>query len=272
MAKRPRAPARRGCATQAAQHSGESAKKAAGNSASKSKSKPKTKTTGKQTCKTEQKPTFAQTRQASLMRRRIYTPEFLAYARQRFEQTEDSLVDIGQDLGISSESVRLLGKRENWKRYVPPPHGLPPAVKLAAQAETPDHQPQEQSGPQDDGAAGLAQAEGEGGIPPLAGTIAQLHRAVLDELAAIETMRTHSRSAGGSARTARTLANLTETLQRLQRMQPSPANTGPDDADIPIDIDEFRNELARRIDMFVMQRTDAGDGGGAVARAMDAEV
>ena len=82
------------------------------------------------------------------MRRRIYTPEFLAYARQRFEQTEDLLVDIGQDLGISSESVRLLGKRENWKRYVPPPHGLPPAVKLAAQAETPDHQPQEQSGPQ----------------------------------------------------------------------------------------------------------------------------
>jgi hypothetical protein len=272
MAKRPRAPARRGCATQAAQHSGESAKKAAGNSASKSKSKPKTKTTGKQTCKTEQKPTFAQTRQASLMRRRIYTPEFLAYARQRFEQTEDSLVDIGQDLGISSESVRLLGKRENWKRYVRPPHGLPPAVKLAVQAETPDQQPREQFGPQGDGAAVLPQAEGEGGIPPLADTIAQLHRAVLDELAAIETLRTHSRSAGGSARTARTLANLTETLQKLQRMQPTPANTGPVNADMPADIDEFRNELARRIDVFVMQRTDAGDGSGAVARAMDAEV
>ena len=36
-------------------------------------------------------------------------------------------------------------------------------------------------------------------------------------------------------------------------MQPTPANTGPDDADMPVDIDEFRNELARRIDVFVMQ-------------------
>jgi len=253
MAKRPRAPARRGCATHTAQRSGKSAKK----------------TAGKQTCKTAQKSTFAQTRQANLTRRRIYSPEFLAYARQRFEQTEDSLFDIGLDLGISSEAVRILGKRENWKRYVRPPHGLPPAVKLVVPAGTPDHQPREQSGPQGDGAAGLAQAEGEGGIPPLADTIAQLHRAVLDELATIETMRTHSRSAGGSARTARTLASLTETLQKLQRMQPTPASAGPDDADMPADIDEFRNELARRIDMFVMQRTDAGDGGGAVAPPVD---
>lgn len=95
MAKRPRAPARRGCATQTAQSSRKSAKKAA----SKTASEPKSKTAGKQTYKTEQKPTFAPTRQASLSRRRIYTPEFLAYARQRFEQTEDSLADIGQDLG-----------------------------------------------------------------------------------------------------------------------------------------------------------------------------
>jgi hypothetical protein len=272
MAKRTRAPARHGRATRTAQRSCKTAKKAAGKTASKSKSKPESKTMGSQTCKTAQKSTFAQTRQASLTRRRIYSPEFLAYARQRFEQTEDSLVDIGLDLGISSESVRLLGKRENWKRYVRPPHGLPPAVKLVVQAGTPDHQPREQPGPQGDRAAGLTQAEGEGGIPPLAGTIAQLHRAVLDELAAIETMRTHSRSAGSSARTARTLASLTETLQKLQRMQPTPANTGPDDADMPADIDEFRNELARRIDMFVMQRTDPGDGGGPVAPAVDAAV
>jgi hypothetical protein len=272
MAKRPRAPARRGCATQTAQRSAKSAKKAASKTASKTASEPKSKTTGKQTYKTEQKPTFAQTRQASLSRRRIYTPEFLAYARQRFEQTEDSLADIGQDLGVSSESVRLLAKREGWKRYVRPPHGLPPAVKRVMRAEVPDHQPQEQPGAQDDDTAVLAQVGGEGGIPPLADTIAQLHRAVLDELAAIETLRTHSRSAGGSARTARTLASLTETLQKLQRMQPTPANIGPDNADMPADIDEFRNELARRIDMFVLEQTDPGDGGGAVAPPVDAPV
>jgi hypothetical protein len=222
---------------------------------------------GKQTA---QKMTFAQTRQASLTRRRIYTPEFLAYARQRFEQTGDSLVDIGLDLGISSESVRLLGKREDWKRYAPPPQGLPPAVKLVVQAETPDHQPREQSGPQGAAAAVLPQAEGEGDIPPLADTVARLHRAVIDELAAIDALPAHTRNAGSSARTARTLASLTETLQKLQRMEPDPANAGPDDADMPADIDEFRNELARRIEVFVAERADAGDAGGAVAPSLDA--
>jgi hypothetical protein len=58
-------------------------------------------------------------------------------------------------------------------------------------------------------------------------------------------------------------------LQKLQRMQPTPASAGPDDADMPADIDEFRNELARRIEMFVIERTDAVDGGGAVAPPVD---
>jgi hypothetical protein len=256
MAKRTRAPARRGRATHTARRSGKSVKK----------------TAGKQTCKTAQKSAFAQTRQASLTRRRIYSPEFLAYARQRFEQTEDSLFDIGLDLGISSESVRILGKRENWKRYVRPPHGLPPAVKPVVPSETPDPQAQEPSIAQDDGAAVLPRAEGEGDIPPLADTVARLHRAVLDELAAIDALPAHARNAGGSARSARTLASLTETLQKLQRMQPTPANAGPDDADLPADIDEFRKELARRIDVFVLERTDPGDGGGAVVPPVDAAV
>jgi hypothetical protein len=260
MAKRTRAPARRGCATQTAQRSGKSAKKAAVKTASKLKSKP------------ARKSVDAQTRQASLSRQWTYTPELLAYVRQRFEQTEDSLADIGLAVRLSKETVRFLAKDAGWTRYVRPPHGLPPALKRSMQAEPPDHQAQEPSGAQDDGAAVLPQAEGEGDIPPLADTVARLHRAVLDELAAIDALPVHTRNAGSSTRTARTLASLTETLQKLQRMQPTPANNGPDDADMPADIDEFRNELARRIDMFVLERTDPGDSGGAVAPSVDAPV
>jgi hypothetical protein len=264
MAKQTRAPARRGRALQSMQRPRKTTKKVANKTAKKLKRK--------KTSKTARKSAGAQTMQASLARRRVFTPELLAYVRRRFEQTPDSMADIALDLGISREAVRLLGKRERWKRYVRPPHGLPPAVRRSTQEVASGHPLQEQPGAHDDGAAALPQAGSEGGIPPLPDTVARLHRAVLDELAAIETLRTHSRRAGISAHVTRTLASLTETLQKLQRMQLTPVNSGPDDADMPADIDEFRNELARRIELFVIERTDAGDRGGAVAPPMDAAV
>ncbi len=263
MAKRTRARVRRASATQSARHPRKTTKPAR---------KAATQETREPASESAQNPGFAQTKQASLTRRRTYTPEFLAYARQRFERTEDSLADIGLDLGISSEAVRVLAIREKWKRYVRPPHGLPPVVKRVMRAEVPDHQPQEQSQAQAEDTAVSAQAEGDGTIPPLADTIAQLHRAVLDELAAIETSRADSRRVGGSARTARMLASLTETLQKLQRMQPYQSNPGTNDDDMPADIDEFRRELARRIEAFVLDRTNAGNGREPVTPATDAEV
>jgi len=97
-------------------------------------------------------------------------------------------------------------------------------------------------------------------MPPLAGTVARLHRAILDELAVVETLHANldgrPQDATGAARTARTLSSLTATLQKLQSLQRTPANPGPDHDDMPADIDEFRNELARRIDTFVASRTD----------------
>ena len=218
---------------------------------SKTTKKPAKKSASKTKCIAARKSVVAQTRQASQARRRTYTPELLAYARHRFEQTDDPVADIGLDLGISDGGVWLLAKREHWKRYVRPPRGLPPGVKL--QMET-------------------AQGFDESGIPALADTIARLHRAVLDELAAIESLRMRPRQASSFAHTTRTLASLTETLQKLQRLQPEPADHGPNDADIPTDIDEFRNELARRIEAFVTDRTDAGACGGAITCSMDAAI
>ena len=99
--------------------------------------------------------------------------------------------------------------------------------------------------------------------PPLADTVARLHRAILDELAAVETLHANLKGrpqdAAGAARTARTLSSLTATLHKLQSLQCTPANSGSDHDDIPADIDEFRNELARRIEAFVASRTDEGD-------------
>jgi len=60
-------------------------------------------------------------------------------------------------------------------------------------------------------------------------------------------------------RMARTIATLTETLHRLQPMRcgtPENKTDGdPLDDDMPDDIDEFRINLARRIEAFVASRT-----------------
>jgi len=53
---------------------------------------------------------------------------------------------------------------------------------------------------------------------------------------------------------ARTLANVSRALREIKALTDPDEVTPPDDADddpIPLDIDEFRNELARRINEFV---------------------
>jgi hypothetical protein len=94
-------------------------------------------------------------------------------------------------------------------------------------------------------------------LPPPGNTILRLRRAVLEELRAVEAMRAKlKRNPVDAERTARTLSSLTETLQKLQRLQCTlPETELKDDDDMPADIDEFRNELARRIKAFVDSRT-----------------
>jgi hypothetical protein len=84
---------------------------------------------------------------------------------------------------------------------------------------------------------------------------------VLKEIAAEETVRAQlnaaPRKAADAARVARTLATLTQTLQMLRRLRgEDDTDTGYDDDDMPIDLDEFRRELARRIEAFVASQPD----------------
>ena len=212
----------------------------------------------------------AQTEQGNLVRRRTFTPELLAYTRRRFEQTDDTFADMAADLGVHRNTLRNIAGCERWIRYTRLPQGLSSAVKLLMQAEALERHPEVQGKTQGNGAAASVQAQDEEAIPPLADTIARLHRAILDELAALETLRTQlKRPPRGSGGTARTLAILTETLQKLQQLQRNPANSGSNDADMPADIDEFRNELARRIDEFVASRIDAGSGGATALSPVD---
>ncbi|HZL30742.1 MAG TPA: hypothetical protein VFC54_06735 [Pseudolabrys sp.] len=66
---------------------------------------------------------------------------------------------------------------------------------------------------------------------------------------------------------AQALATLIQAIRTLKGMRGSGrTDTGPieddDDDDMPRDIDEFRRDLARRIDAFVASRSDAADADG----------
>jgi hypothetical protein len=208
-----------------------------------------------------------------------YAPEFLAEARRRIEQTLQSTTAIAHDFGLHHDSLARLVRRYGWVR----PEGalarnLSPAMRLAARADAlvtasahsrlgsvsgvnssgnPEPSAQKELGPR---FRGDERAE----KPSLdTSAIDRLEAAVLEELARVEATRAGAAAEpprpADAGRTARTLSVLTETLAKLGRLplaaQPQP---GRSHDDIPADIDEFRNELARRIDALVASEPDEG--------------
>ncbi len=211
-----------------------------------------------------------------------YSAALLTNGRQRFERTDESVAAIAADFGIRAASMYRLAKRLGWVRYERPPRDLPAAVGLLAQAEeleaaalSPECQPEARAAVSlatDDSPSAVQMEAGKfvaqahaiptDELPSFADTVERLYRAVLEELTAVEGLRTRLKreplSAIDAERTARTVSSLTETLQKLQRFQCAAPQSGSYDDDMPVDIDEFRNALARRIDAFVASRTNAG--------------
>jgi hypothetical protein len=221
-------------------------------------------------------------------RRYGYTPELLADGCRRYEQTDERVVDIAADFGCHKTTLQRLANRAGWLRHAPPPRDLPAAAKLAAAAEVLTQIPfiptqagiQEQDSNAGAVAPGSPLARGRtdddsmptGSAhepPPVAATVARLHAAVLAELAAVEAMRAalkhEPQKPADAALTARTLALLTDTLNKIQRLQCAQPQTGPDYDDMPADLDEFRDELARRIRAFFAARRGRGDADGDAA-------
>jgi hypothetical protein len=160
------------------------------------------------------------------------------------------MADIAFELGVHRTTVPDVGRQRGWKRYVPPPRDVAPATRILVEAESLERRRELSA------QSGGSQGESEGDL------VARLRRAVLEELTVVETLRERLKNEPqarvAAERTARTLATLTDTLQKLQRLQCAVPASGSL-YDIPADIDEFRNELARRIEAFVASRIDAGD-------------
>jgi hypothetical protein len=268
MARRTRAPVRR-----------DRASKTARNRASK---------TGRTSARKIKRRVGADTRarQAS-----FYTPEFLAEARRRMEQTLQRTTAIAADLGMHHSVLSRLAQREGWVRPQAAlrRRGVTPLMRLAGAADAlvrvalpprgggEGREPTTQAAPPTpDPSPPLAPLAGGGETAPPApatpapavaadtSAIDRLEQAVLNELATVETMRASLGAEPLRPMDAeRTVSVLTETLSKLRRLrlaaQPQP---GSDHDDMPADIDEFRRDLARRIDLFVASREDGESAGG----------
>jgi hypothetical protein len=203
------------------------------------------------------------TKKAVEARRCKFSPELEERGRYLFEKTDAKLADIAFELGIHKGTVRVVAERRGWKRYEPPPRDVSPATRILVETESLERR-------RETAQSGL---EVERAPPSGAGDesesdlVARLRRAVLNELTVIESLRdrlkNEPQSRVAAERTARTLSTLTDTLQKLQRLQCAVPASGSL-YDIPADIDEFRNELARRIEAFVASRTDEGNAQRAV--------
>jgi hypothetical protein len=201
-----------------------------------------------------------------------YAPELVANVLHAYQHTDKPIAQIAADHHINERDVTRIRHAAGC-----PPRGqrvraLPPAMRelqeltMQLTAEAPAAAPAEMA------RAEIVSAESR---PFSNGSaIERTQRLVEQELAALEATRASlgslARAPTDAERCARILSILSQTLHRLMRMQAgaAPEQERTDDDDLPADIDERRNELARRIDAFVASRTHGRDGGGAPGAAI----
>lgn len=212
-------------------------------------------------------------------KKRQYTPELLENCRHRFEETTQSLETIALACRISTRTVGRLAQQHAWVRYSPEPLDVPAVTRLRERAAAlveavqgkadilstatvnPNLSPGEKEKAAEMGTA-IARAIGE------------ILSGLEEELATIRALRARMRNEPQSTldaqRAAQTYASLNATLRDIQHaqyaLQPKQDSSEINDYDdFPADIDEFRNELARRIDAFVASRTEPEDARGDAA-------
>ena len=218
-----------------------------------------------------------------------YTEKLLATLRNRYENTDQTILSIAAEFDIGSRNLQRLVTKHRWAKRSKRVRDVPRAQRLLEEAKAlaADLPPPERgrsdcqrvrpawAGPMTDSAVRVGVPREETPTPtlPLSGegslsAIDRIEALVAKEIEAEETVRKlfrgKRRVATTSERNARTLATLTQTLHALQRLRAGslPEQETLTDDDTPHDIDEFRRDLARRIDAFVASRTDAGDADG----------
>lgn len=211
------------------------------------------------------------------------TREAWGQIRYDYEHTGRPIEDICAEHGISSGTLRDRMRRWGWaRRRLPiPREGPPPAPPIdhailllpvtqtgpvapalaSAPASASPITPSAPGLPTMPQAAAIEHASDGGDSDPVS-IVPRLQNAVGRVLPAIEAIVTRLGANPANARemerSARALASLTRTLRELNVLLGQHRASAAED-NMPEDIDAFRLDLARRIDLFVASRTGEGE-------------
>ena len=177
-------------------------------------------------------------------------PELAAEGKRLYEQTLTPLRDIAAMMGICRRTLENRIREWNWKRRRTPAlrvdlrHAMRGAVIAAVTRES---------------------AQDNASFTPVApqqrlALALRMQETVEQELAAVQRVldKVAPTKPDETEQCARTLASISHTLRDLAEiMQPEPVMSPADETDndsLPRDIDEFREELARRIRALIDAR------------------
>jgi hypothetical protein len=192
-------------------------------------------------------------------------PTLVAEGKRLYESTMTTIADIAALMGVSRRTLENRIVEWNWKRRRLPSGAIDifHAVRGAA--------------------AAVATATAE--TPPPGGAVAEpalaqlraalalrIQNVVEREMAVIERVvgLLGPADEAEAERTMRTLAGISRTLREITALNQPDEVTPPDETDddpVPRDIDEFRNELARRINALIdaERNEESGETGEASA-------
>lgn len=197
-----------------------------------------------------------------MVRRKEHTPEDLAKARHLYEKTLAPVDDIAAMLGLSKTPFYRRVKELGWERRRAS-HGTFEFARAMTGTMLEPEQATNTDAPADPlPPAASHTAVSEEARHALALRIQRVAERELDAIERILDMLGPS-SQPEADRCARTLAGLSRTLREITALnmpeKAIPADD-PDDDTIPIDLDELRCELARRIDEVIEARYRAAPG------------
>jgi hypothetical protein len=200
--------------------------------------------------------------------KKTFTPEQIEAARLLYENPQTPLQEIAASLKITRRTLEARIAEWGWAPRATSPRAASPQNagqtrskspgRRAKRTSTARKQPKSQAHPQPDAAKRPLRSREALAV--------RVQRVVERELDAIDSILSVLGAADSAEaeRSARTLASLARALKEVMRLAAPEQASDPDEDDpMPRDLDEFRRELARRIEALAAEAEGQapGDGG-----------
>jgi hypothetical protein len=197
-----------------------------------------------------------------------FTPEQIEAARLLYENPQTPLQEIAASLKITRRTLEARIAEWGWPPRATSPRAASPQNARRTRSKSPGRrvkrtstarkQPKSKAHPSPDAAKRPRRSREALAV--------RVQRVVERELDAIDSILSVLGAADSAEaeRSARTLASLARALKEVMRLAAPEQATDPDEDDpMPRDLDEFRRELARRIEALAAEAEGQapGDGG-----------